>query len=120
MGRYYNGDINGKFWFAVQSSDAPSRFGGEVCEPTYIQYYFGEDHLENVENEIKKIEEKLGDKKTTLDNFFKENNWAYNDEMLEKIGITQKELEDYADLGLGIQIRDCIKENGECNFEAEC
>lgn len=24
MGRYYSGDIEGKFWFAVQPSDAPS------------------------------------------------------------------------------------------------
>jgi hypothetical protein len=24
------------------------------------------------------------------------------------------------DLKLGIQIRDCIKENGQCSFQAEC
>ena len=27
MGRYYNGDINGKFWFAVQNSNCADRFG---------------------------------------------------------------------------------------------
>jgi hypothetical protein len=27
MGRYYTGDIEGKFAFAVQSSDAADRFG---------------------------------------------------------------------------------------------
>ncbi len=27
MGRYYSGDIEGKFWFAVQSSYAADRFG---------------------------------------------------------------------------------------------
>ena len=27
MGRYYNGDIEGKFWFAVQSSDDADFFG---------------------------------------------------------------------------------------------
>ena len=26
MGRYYRGDIEGKFWFAVQSSVAPKDF----------------------------------------------------------------------------------------------
>jgi hypothetical protein len=27
MGRYYNGDVNGKFMFAVQDSNAHERFG---------------------------------------------------------------------------------------------
>jgi hypothetical protein len=40
--------------------------------------------------------------------------------MLEEAGITTDELRDYADLGLGKQIRDSIKENGQCGFEAEC
>ena len=39
--------------------------------------------------------------------------------MLKEAGISTKELEDYADLGLGIQIRDCIIEKGECTFDAE-
>ena len=29
MGRYYNGDIEGKFWFAVQSSNDADFFGCE-------------------------------------------------------------------------------------------
>ena len=29
MGRYYHGDINGKFWFGVQSSVDACNFGGE-------------------------------------------------------------------------------------------
>jgi hypothetical protein len=29
-------------------------------------------------------------------------------------------LSEYADLDLGRKIRDCIKENGQCEFEAEC
>jgi hypothetical protein len=35
------------------------------------------------------------------------------------LGITSEELSDYADLGLGIKIRDCIKEFGSCSFDAE-
>ena len=62
MGRYYSGDIEGKFWFALQPSDAPSRFGGEETEPSYINYHFNEDHLEEVEEEIQNIEESLGEK----------------------------------------------------------
>jgi hypothetical protein len=118
MGRYYNGDINGKFWFAVQSSTAPSRFGGSYGEPNYITYNFEQEDLENVENEIKRIEEFLSDKKETLDNFFREHN-GYNDEMIEKIGISKGDLSEYADLLLGMKIRDCIKENGSCTFDAE-
>jgi hypothetical protein len=30
MGRYYSGDIDGKFWFALQSSDCADRFA--VCK----------------------------------------------------------------------------------------
>jgi hypothetical protein len=40
--------------------------------------------------------------------------------MLTEAGITTQELKEYADLCLGIKIRDCIKENGECRFDAEC
>lgn len=119
MGRYYNGDIDGKFWFGLQSSDAADRFGVMGYEPDYIVYNFQEQDLEGVENEIKNIEETLGDKLGILDKFFEENN-GYNYELLEKIGITKDELRDYADLGLGKQIRDCIKETGQCSFDAEC
>ena len=126
MGRYYNGDINGKFWFAVQSSVAPSRFGGEEYEPSHIEYHFGEEHLEEIEEEIKKIKKSLGKYKENFDKFFEKNDF-YNDEMLEEF-FKEKEietkninshLENYADLGLGQEILDCVKKNGECNFEAE-
>ena len=118
MGRYYNGDIDGKFWFGLQDSGAADRFGVMGYEPDYIVYNFQEEDLEGVENEIKNIEETLGDKLGILDKFFEENN-GYNDELLEKIGITKDELRDYADLGLGKQIRDCIVKTSSCSFEAE-
>lgn len=118
MGRYYMGDIEGKFWFGLQSSDAADRFGVTGEEPNYITYYFDEDNLDDVEKEIKNIEESLGDKLQTIENFFKDNN-GYNDDMLEKAGITKNELSDYADLGLGKQIKDCIEKTGQCSFDAE-
>jgi hypothetical protein len=119
MGRYYSGDIDGKFWFALQSSDCADRFGVSGEQPNVLQYYFGEDDLEAVEEEIKNIEESLGDKIAIIDKFFESNN-SYNDKMLEEAGITTEQLSDYADLGLGKKIRDSIKENGQCEFEAEC
>ena len=118
MGRYYNGDIEGKFWFGLQPSDAASRFGGEELEPNYINYYFNEDHLKEVEEEIKYIEEKLGDNKKIIDDFFSKKQ-SYSNQELEDINISQAMLRDYADLELGIKIRDCIVENGECAFDAE-
>jgi hypothetical protein len=118
MGRYYSGDIEGKFWFAVQSSNCADRFGSIGNEPSYIEYYFDTDHLSGVKEEIQNIEENLGDKKELLDKFFEENN-GYNDSMLSKIGITKHELSEYADLLMGYEIRDCIEDTGACGFNAE-
>ena len=118
MGRYYNGSIEGKLWFALQSSNAADRFGVIGEQPSTLNYYFEEDNLQDVEDEIKVIEELLGDKKRILDEFFNTNN-GYTDEMIKDLGITEQELKEYADLGLGIKIRDCIKEEGSCGFEAE-
>jgi hypothetical protein len=119
MGRYYSGDIEGKFWFAVQSSNSADRFGVEGYQPETLNYNFQEEDLEAVEEEIKNIEESLGDKLQVIEKFFEEVN-GYNDKMLEEASISKEELSEYADLGLGRQIRDCIKENGGCSFEAEC
>jgi len=118
MGRYYSGDIEGKFWFAVQSSNCADRFGSIGNEPSYIEYYFDTEHLSGVKEEIQNIEENLGDKKELLDKFFEENN-GYNSSMLLEIGITQHDLEEYADLLMGYKIRDCIEDTGACSFTAE-
>ena len=118
MGRYYTGDIEGKFWFALQSSNAADRFGVTGNEPAYLDYWFDEDNLEDVEAEIKSIEESLGDKLKIIEDFFEKNN-GYTDVMLNQLKITREELSEYDDLKLGIKIRDCIKENGQCSFQAE-
>ena len=118
MGRYYTGDIEGKFWFAVQSSNAASRFGGEESEPAYLEYWFDESHFEQVEAEIKNIKESLGDKLKIIEDFFEKNN-GYTDVMLNQVKITREELSEYADLELGIKIRDHIRDFGQCSFQAE-
>lgn len=128
MGRYYYGDIEGKFWFAVQPSDAADRFG--VCgqTPNYLEYYFDKESLSNVEKELKNIEKDLGDYKQKLDDYFT-NGPGYNpQELSEALGLPNTTKGDvelryilglYADYELGVKIRDCIKENGECSFDAE-
>jgi hypothetical protein len=136
MGRYYNGDIEGKFWFAVQSSDDASFFGGsdeEVYyqdddgenypEPSEIQYFFQTGDLEEIGHGIEECISELGENKVKLDAFFK-NAMGYNDIMVsESLKIDIKEvkslLEWYARLELGIKIRDCVNEKGQCSFTAE-
>lgn len=124
MGRYYSGDIQGKFWFAVQSSNCADRFGGDSGDtdednPNVLEYHFTEGDLETVVAEIQYITDELGDKVKTIDDFFATRD-SYNDEMLLEIGISRHDLKEYADLDFGKKIRDCLIENGECCFDAEC
>lgn len=119
MGRYYHGDIEGKFWFAVQSSDAPSRFSKSAeCEVGYIPYFFDEEHIGEVQAELLSIENKLGENIKKISDFF-QTNTSYNDNSLKEIGITPEILEDYADYQLGKKIEQCIISTGQCSFEAE-
>ena len=124
MGRYYNGDIEGKFWFAVQSSDDADFFGSEGCEPNYLDYYFDEDHLPDIKDGLQKCDEALGEFGDKLDKFFKEGK-GYNDkELAEKLEITQEKLKEllvwYARRILGRKILKCVETNKDCSFTAEC
>ena len=56
MGRYYNGDIEGKFMFAVQSSHAADRFGCTGFN-NYVTYYFDESHLDTIYEELAMMQE---------------------------------------------------------------
>lgn len=118
MGRYYSGDIDGKFWFAIQSSDAADRFGVTGQAPNHLEYFFDIDDLEDCKKEIKAIEEKLGDKLKLLDDYY--NNDNRNPKLSKAIEDMSKSiLSDYADLVLGRKIRDRIELAGYCNFNAE-
>jgi hypothetical protein len=124
MGRYYNGDINGKFWFGVQPSDDANFFGVSASEPSEIFYCFCKENLKDVEKGIKKCLKALGKNKEELDNFFKKNDCYNEKQITEETSIKTIEevaelLSWYARLELGIKIRDCIKENGSCEFSAE-
>jgi len=127
MGRYYNGDIEGKFWFAVQPSNAPERFGATEFEPTHINYYL--DDLDEVQRELNDIHKNMQGNIEKLDDFFAQTN-GYNTQMIidwykkecnETIteGKVGEMLGEYADYELGKQIAECIMENGECNIDAE-
>ncbi len=136
MGRYYYGDIEGKFWFGLQSSDAPERFGCEACEPSTVTYYTEDKKF--VEDEIEFIKENLGKYKEPMELFFKNNDSFNEEEVLdflvdyfykdksEEEKIKEKDkiniiylLREYADLQLGQKILDCLEKNNCCEFEAE-
>jgi|SRR5579872_287077 len=127
MGRYYSGDIEGKFWFAVQSSNDADFFGVEGTPPNQLDYYFSDTDLPAVEQALQKCKDALGEWRAKLDSFFGEGGPGYNgynDKMLVDYGIAAGEivrlLEWYARLELGEKIRKCISEHGSCSFEAEC
>ena len=116
MGRYYFGDIEGKFMFAVQSSDAADRFGSLGQRPDIIEYYFSDEHLPIINEEL----EKLKDAHEKVTKFFESiGNGGYNDEMAAEYGLTKQDLSDYADYNLGKNIKDYVEENGDCYFTAE-
>jgi hypothetical protein len=131
MGRYYSGDIEGKFWFAVQSSDDASFFGGsdeeiideESGEAFELEYFFQTGDLEEIDHGIEECLNQLGDRKGQLDAFFARLDGYNNTMVSESLGIELIEvrplLEWYARLELGVKIRDCVKEKGQCSFNAE-
>mgnify|MGYP003153986350 CR=1 FL=1 len=122
MGRYYDGDIEGKFWFAIQSSNDADFFGVEG-QSNYLHYSFDEDNLEDIKKGIETCFAELGLYHMRLKNYFEQNN-GYNSEKLAKhLKISEERLSElltwYARLELGRQIRSCVELQGQCNFEAE-
>lgn len=127
MGRYYSGDIEGKFWFGVQSSDDAVHFGAEEQEPNHINYYIND--IEAVEAGLKATRDELGIDEQRLNEFFDKQD-SYNDSMIIKhykeaydLVITERDvnnkLELLARLDLGEKIYAVVKEQGDCSFTAE-
>ncbi len=132
MGRYYSGDIEGKFWVGVQESNDASFFGGNENDPSYIEYYFSNDDLPDIKKGIAKCKKHLGENREKLETFFAENNSYSYAQLSECLGIgndendyngftipaVQEVLTWYARLELGKKILKCVEEKGECNFDA--
>ena len=130
MGRYYDGDIKGKFWFGVQASDDADFFGVEGYQPNYLEYNFDTDNLPDIEQGVQNCLTELGENKERLDKFFDSLEHGYNDDMIRKhwverygVELDDKEIGNllkwYARLELGQKILNCVKETGACNFMAE-
>lgn len=127
MGRYYSGDIEGKFWFGVQSSDDANHFGGVEVEQDEevmaMDYFFEKDDMDDINAGIQECLDNLGEAKEKIDKYFEAKS-SYNDEMMAKdLGFTVQELRDhleqYARLRLGNQIKECVERTGQCNFTAD-
>tara|TARA_R100000278_G_scaffold12452_1_gene13455 strand:+ start:347 stop:706 length:360 start_codon:yes stop_codon:yes gene_type:complete len=118
MGRYYNGDVNGKFMFAVQSSDAHERFGAEEQERGYIDYEISRDKYDDIVKELDSIDKASIER---VNKMFKENPF-YNDEIQKQYNVTRHDLSEYADYSLGKQVKDYFDDNPQddcCYFTAE-
>lgn len=123
MGRYYYGDIEGKFMFGIQNSAAADRFGIVGQQPMELNYYFEDDDLETIQLELQAIESTLGDNLQKMIDFDEQYDF-YNDEMLcEYLGVENSDLHlilsEYADWRLGKQIEKKVFEDGKCEFTAE-
>ena len=121
MGRYYEGDIQGKFAFAIQSSAAADRFGVLGNRPEYLEYYFNESNIEDIKSELTKIENTFGDYKNAILSYYDLELDITIYDYLSKAGITIPEdnLVNYHDYILGRKILECVIERGECYFTAE-
>jgi hypothetical protein len=131
MGRYYQGDIEGKFWFGVQSSDDANYFGGseielqddETGEVMELEYFFNKEDLESINEGIQTCITDLGEFKVKLDEFFADSTGYNPEELAKHPEITTEKysiiMNSYARLKLGEKIKKCVEEKGECNFTAE-
>ena len=138
MGRYYTGDIEGKFWFGVQDSDDACHFGGseieiedeESEEVIELLYEFNREDLEDINEGIQTCVKTLGPTLEFLDKYFGpggEGENSYSPDSLAKQlgcqtwtdGKFRNIMEQYARLQLGKQIKECVERLGHCNFTAE-
>lgn len=129
MGRYYSGDIDGKFWTAVQGSGAADRFGVEGTQPYYLEYTFYKDeHYDIIVEELANIKNNLGENFELIETFFSQVD-SYNNERIQEFFATKGKvitdddveniLSEYADYILGDKIRTHLETEELCQFTAE-
>ena len=123
MGRWCSGDIDHKLWFGIQDSNAADRFGVTGHQPQELYYYFDEESLPGIYQELSNIATNLGSNLILLHKFFEEND-SYSDEKLaEYLKVDQDEaknlLSEYADYELGLKIAEAVQTIGQCEFTAE-
>lgn len=129
MGRYYDGDIEGKFWFGVQESTEPERFGCRQRKD-FVFYVATEEDIPTVEKGIAdcvKNLKKYGITKKFLNDYLKADFLKTVEEACRENGIQLPEDEqeknfifhEMADYELGKKILKRLKKKGYCEFRAE-
>jgi hypothetical protein len=140
MGRYYDGDIEGKFWFGIQSSCDGEFFGAkDITEENkeedyhggYVDYCIANSNIDSVLEGIYICKTLLDKNYKILTDFFEANN-GYNEEMVidyykrkHNIKISEEEITAllgyFARLELGIKILIFFNQNPDkdCHFTAE-
>lgn len=123
MGRYYSGSINGQFWATVQNSNAADRFGVTGHQPEELYYYFDQESLPEIYQELSNIARNLGSNLALLHKFFNDNATYSVETVAEYLKIDQdvaeKALKEYADFELGLKIAEAVRTTGQCEFTAE-
>lgn len=110
MGRYYSGDIEGKFMFGVQSSNAPTRFYATECDPGHIEYNVSFDDYDKVKKELDSINKGSINR---VEKMFSECE-GYNEDTKKLYNVSTEDLSEYADYQLGKKIISYFDEN-ECD-----
>ena len=123
MGRWYSGDVEGKFWFGIQDSNAADRFGVTGHQPQELYYHFDQEDLPGIYQELSNIATNLGSNLILLHKFFEENDSYSDEKVAEYLNVEpdamQKILKDYADYELGLKIAEAVRTTGQCEFTAE-
>ncbi len=123
MGRYYSGDIEGKFWFGLQSSNDADFFGVIGRDPNYLEYAFEETHLPSIRKGINECREKLGRYESEIKSFLASTNGYTDKQIEERLNLpkenTRTMLEWYARLQLGEKILAHVEKHRTCYFQAE-
>ena len=115
MGRYVSGDIDHKFWFAIQDTDALTRFGG--TDMSMLSWYWGEEDLVECESSLKDIWKRSIEYTDKSPRY-----WINKARNGVSISEEKENIQAYtlaADFELGLKIRRAIKSNGECFAEGE-
>ena len=121
MGRYYSGDIEGKFWFAVQGSDVGERFGAIQATDTATVPYQIEREVFEKNKTMETILNVLGDDFQLFENFFSEHG-MYNDNQLKdwfqknNSTFNENKLKQYADYCFGKQIEEYFNDYPEDDY----
>ena len=114
MGRYYNGDIEGKFMFAVQPSNAGERFFATELEPEYIDYDVSRDDYSKIVEELEKI--KSSGSVDRVQDMFDKSDYGWNDTIQKENGVSDEDLSEYADYQLGMKIKVWFDQNPKDNY----